>query len=69
MLFYNLFRAYHVILAWYEQLKPLKWSLYYICGKEYFKYVIDGKVYMKLSVKDREKNYSRQNIFQPHYCL
>ena len=53
---YDHFSAYHIIQAGYEQNKPLKWSLNIFCGNEYFKYVIDGKVYMKLSVEAREKN-------------
>ena len=52
----TIFSAYDIIQARYEQIKPLKWSLNYFCGNEYVKYVIDGKVYMKLSVEAREKN-------------
>ena len=59
----NFFRAYHVIHAFCEQNKPLKWSLNYICGNEYFKYVIDCKVYMKLSVRAREKNFFKAKKF------
>ena len=61
------FGSYHVIHAWCKQSKSTKWSLNYFCGNEYFKYVIDGKVYKKLSVKAREKNILRQNKFEPHF--
>ena len=44
-----LFSAYQVIHTWCEQNEPLKRSLNFFCGNEYFKYVIDGKVDMKLS--------------------
>ena len=50
------FSAYDIIHARYEQTNLLKCSLIYFCGNEYVKYVIDGKVYMKLSVEAREKN-------------
>ena len=49
------FSAYHIIQAWCDQNKPLKRSFNYISGNEFFKYVIDGKVYMKRSVKARER--------------
>ena len=39
-----------------NKIKQLKRSLNYICGNECFKYVIDGKLYMKFSVKAQEKN-------------
>ena len=44
-----LFSAYQVVDTWCEQNEPLKRSLNFFCGNEYFKYVIDGKVDMKLS--------------------
>ena len=47
--FMALFSAYQVIHTWCEQNEPLKRSLNFFCGNEYFKYVIDGKVDMKLS--------------------
>ena len=47
--FMTLFKAYQVIHTWCEQNEPLKRSLNFFCGNEYFKYVIDGKVDMKLS--------------------
>ena len=49
------FIAYNVTHARFEENKLLKRSLNSISGNEFFKYVIDGKVYMKLSVKTREK--------------
>ena len=52
-------------MLWPE--KPLKWSLNHICGNEYFKYVIEGNVYMKLSVKAREKIIFRQINFGTHF--
>ena len=51
-----IFSAYNIIQACCEPKKPLKWSLNYFSGNEYAKYVIDGKVHMKLSVEAREKN-------------
>ena len=45
----TLFNAYQVIHIWYEQNEPLKRSLNFFSGNEYFKHVIDGKVDMKLS--------------------
>ena len=36
-----------------------------MCGNEFFKDVIDGKV----SVKAQEKNYFRQNNWTPFFCL
>ena len=56
MLLYDHFSAYDIIYALCEQNKALKWSLNCFFGNEYVKYVIDGKVYMKLSVEAREKN-------------
>ena len=50
------FSAYDIIQARYEQTNPLKWSLNYFCGNEYVKYVVHGKVDMKLSVEARVKN-------------
>ena len=47
--FMTLFSAYQVIHTWCEQKEPLKRSLNFFCGNEYFKHVIDGKVDMKLS--------------------
>ena len=47
--FMALFNAYQVIQTWCEQNEPLKRSLNFFCGNEYFKYVIDGKVVTKLS--------------------
>ena len=47
--FMTFFNAYQVIHTWCEQNEPLKRSLNFFCGNEYFKYVIDGKVDMKLS--------------------
>ena len=47
--FMNLFSASQVIHTCCEQNEPLQRSLNYICGNEYFKHVIDGKVDMKLS--------------------
>ena len=52
----TIFSAYDIIHAWCEQNKPLKRSLIFF-GNEYVNYVIDGKVFMKLSVGAREKNY------------
>ena len=70
MLFYDLFSACRVNHGWCEQNKSLKWSFNYICWDEYLKYVIDGKVDMKLSVMAREKNdFLRQKIFGPIFCL
>ena len=55
MLLYDHFSAYDIIHALFEQSKPLKWSLNYFRGNEYVKYVIDGKVYRKLSVQAGKK--------------
>ena len=52
----TIFSAYEIIHAQFEQNNPLKWSLNYFFWNEYVKYVIDGKVYMKLFVEAREKN-------------
>ena len=41
------------------------WMLF--CGNEYFKYVIDSKVDMKLSVKAREKLISSKKNFGHHF--
>ena len=57
MLLFNFFSAYHIIHACYEKSKLLNQSLNFFCGNEYFKCVIHGKVYMKLSVKAWEENY------------
>ena len=43
------------------------WMLF--CGNEYFKYVIDSKVHMKLSVEDREKNYFKAKKFWTPFFL
>ena len=43
------FSAYQVTHSCCEQKEPLKRSLNFFCGNEYFKHVIDGKVEMKLS--------------------
>ena len=51
----TIFSAYDIIHASCEQNNPLKGSLNEFCGNQYVKYVIDGKVYMKLSVEAREK--------------
>ena len=63
------FGTYQVIHYWCEQNKLFKGPLSYICGNEYFKYVIDGKVYMNLSVKAREKNYFKAKNFAPFLSL
>ena len=47
--FMTLFIAYQVIHFWCEQNEPLKRSLNFFSGNEYFKHVIDCKVDMKLS--------------------
>ena len=47
--FMTFFSAYQVIHTWCELNGPLKRSLNFFCGNEYFKHVIDGKVDMKLS--------------------
>ena len=39
------------------------------CGNEYFKYVIDSKVDMKLSVEAREKLISSKKILDTIFCL
>ena len=57
------FGTYQVIHYWCEHNKSLKWSLNYNCGNEYFKYAIDGKVHMKLSVKAREKHHFKAKQF------
>ena len=70
MLCMTFFSAYDVFQAWREQSKLLKQFLNYISGNEYFKNVIDGKVYMKLSVMAREKNYLMANtIGSPFWSL
>ena len=46
--FMTLFSAYQVTHTCFEQNEPLKPSLNFFCGNEYFKHVIDGKVDMKL---------------------
>ena len=61
------FSAYHVIHACCDQKKPLKWSLNYICENEYFKNVIESNVYMKLSLKAREKIILSQINFGTHF--
>ena len=43
------FSADQVIHTCCEQNEPLKRSLNFFCGNEYFKHVIDGNVDMKLS--------------------
>ena len=48
MLFLTLFSAYQVIQTCCDYNEPLKRSLNFFCGNEYFKHVIDGKVDMKL---------------------
>ena len=52
----TIFSAYVIIHTCFGQNEPLKRSLNYFCGNDYFKYVIDSKVDMKLSVEAREKN-------------
>ena len=69
MLFMTILSAFHVIHAWCEQIKLLKGLLNFFCGNEYVKYVIDGKVYMKLYVEAREKNYLRQKIVDHTFCI
>ena len=39
------------------------------CGNEYFKFVIDIKVNMKLSVEAREKLISGKQFLNPNFCL
>ena len=63
----TIFSAYHAIHAWCEQNKPMKRSLNYFCGNEYFKYVINSKVHMKLSVEARGKNYFKIKNFGSHF--
>ena len=36
-------------------------------GNEYVKYLIVCKVYVKLSVEAREKNYIQAKNFEPHF--
>ena len=60
MLFLTLFSAYQVIHTWCEQNEPLKRSLNFFCGNQYFKHVIDGKVDMKLP--ERKNNFKRKNF-------
>ena len=43
------------------------WMLF--SGNEYFKYVIDSKVDMKLSVEAREKLISSKKILDTIFCL
>ena len=45
----TVFSAYQVIHTWCDQSKPLKRSLNFLCGNEFFKHVIDCKVDRKLS--------------------
>ena len=45
----TVFSAYQVIQTWCDQSEPLKRSLNFFCGNEFFKHVIDGKVDRKLS--------------------
>ena len=47
--FMTLFSTYQVIDTWCDQNEPLKRSLNFFCGNEFFKHVIDGKVNTKLS--------------------
>ena len=47
--FMTFFSAYQEIHTWCTQNEPLKRSLNIICGNDYFKHVIDGKVDMKVS--------------------
>ena len=59
----TIFSAYDIIHAWCQQNKPLNWSFIYVCGNDFVKYVIGGKIYMILSVEDREKNYFKAKKF------
>ena len=61
--FMTLFNAYQVILICCVQNEPLKRSLNFFSGNEYFKHVIDGKVDMKLSDYAREKNKIKAKKF------
>ena len=63
----TIFSAYDIIHAWCEQKKTLNLSLNYFCRKGFLKYVIDGKVYMKLSVDAREKNYFKAKKMGPNF--
>ena len=54
MLLYDFFSAYQVIHTWCEQNEPLKRSLNNIFGNEIFKYVIEGRSDMEVSVLNRE---------------
>ena len=65
----TIFSAFDTIHAWCEEDKPLKRSLSYFCGNEYVKYVIDGKVYMKLSVGAERKINLRQKNFGPTFFV
>ena len=47
--FMTIFSAYHMIRTWCEQNEPLKRSLNFFCGNQFFKHFIDGKVNMKPS--------------------
>ena len=70
MILYDIFSAYRLIHAHCEQNKPLKWSLNYVCVNAFFKYVIDGKIYMKLSKKAREKNYFQaKELWTPFFVF
>ena len=62
----TILNAYDIIQACCEQNKPMKRSLKFFCGNEYFKYVIDSKGHMKLSVEARGKNYFKvKKILDP----
>ena len=64
----TLFSAYQEIHIFCDYNEPLKRSLDFFCGNEYFKHVVDGKVDMKLSDKAREKKkFLGKKKFKPFF--